>query len=355
MPKTSYRRMALIVGLAIVFSDVAFAQTSLSLEEVLQKNLQASGGRERIDRIQNLAFKIGSSRYITAADGRMKVLTGKDPVIVEAILVGRDSVQKNSLKGLEELTGNQKASYQTLATLYAGVFTLDKFAKELQFQGEKSLGLEKFYLVSAKVGSLTVDFFLRADDFLLKRMVFHGVTPDGDKYEVNYDFGPFEQVEGCLVPLSWFSSQVGTRGNLSDLTEVKVNVPLGNDFFAKPDLNAGTVAAAPGALRGTILDFNSLPNGLIILTNWTKRDADEAGLKTNDRLVLTVEGIESELVFYATANDLPPQAALAQGARLLAPSPRGGETYLIQFLASDTSQIVPKLKILGPIEITKKK
>jgi hypothetical protein len=354
MSRTAYGRFAIGLIIVMIVPYLAQAQPLLTLKDILEKNLQASGGREKIVRVQNLAFKIGSSRYVTASDGRMKVLTGKEPVVTETILVGKDKVQRNSFNNISELGGTQKAVYQTLAKLYAGVFSLEKFEKELQLQGLKSFGPEKLYQLSTKADGLTVDFYLRTDDFLLKRMVFHGLTPEGEKYEVNYDYPPFEQADGWFVPLSWFSSQVGTRGNLSELTDVKVNQSLDSDFFAKLEVNVGTVTAAAGSLKGNMLDFNAPPNMLSIVTNWTKKDMEQAGLKTNDLLILTIEGVESELVFYAAANELPPQNVLSQGARILAPAQRGGETFVIQFIATDTTQIAPRLKVLAPIEIKKK-
>jgi len=346
----------LAVGLAflLIMPYFAQAQAELSLKDILEKNLQASGGREKIAQVQNLAFKLGSSRYMTASDGRMKILTGKDPVVTEVLLVSSDKVQRNSFNNISELGGTQKAAYLTLAKLYAGLFSLEKFEKELQIQGLKSFGPEKLYHLSVKADGLVVDFYLRTDDFLLKRMVFRGLTPEGEKYEVNYDYPPFEQAEGCLVPLSWFASQVGTRGNLVELTELKINQPLENDFFSKLEVNVGTVSASTGLLKGNVLDFNMRPNGLTIVTNWTRKDIEQAGLKSNDRVSLTIDGVESELVFYAAANELPAQNVLAQGARILSPMPRGGETFVIQFMASDTSAITPKLKILAPLEVKKK-
>lgn len=348
------RRFSVGLAILVIMPYLAQVQTRLSLKDILEKNFQASGGREKIVRVETVAFKLGSSRYVTASDGRMKVLTGKDPVVTEAILVSRDKVQRNSFNNISELGGTQKAVYQTLAKLYAGVFSLLKFEKELQLQGMKSFGLEKLCHLSTKADGVTVDFYLRADDFLLKRMVFHGLTPEGDKYEVNYDYPPFEQAEGCLVPFSWFSSQVGTRGNLVELTDFKVNQLLDNDFFSKLDVNVGTVSASDGLLKGNILDFNTRPTGLSIVTNWTKKDLDQAGLKTNDRLSLTIEGVESEIVFYAAVNELPAQNVLAQGARVLSPMPRGGATFVIQFISSDTTEITPKLKVLAAIEVKKK-
>ncbi|MCX6578321.1 MAG: hypothetical protein NTV82_18275 [Candidatus Aminicenantes bacterium] len=189
-------RLAAGVAFLVVLGLIAQAQADLSLKDILEKNLQASGGREKIVRVQNLVFKIGSSRYVTASDGRMKVLTGKEPVVTEAILIGKDKVQRNSFNNITELSGSQKAVYQTLAKLYAGVFSLQKFEKELQLQGLKSFGPEKLYQLSTKADGLTVDFYLRTEDFLLKRMVFHGLTPEGDKYEVNYDYPPFVLARG---------------------------------------------------------------------------------------------------------------------------------------------------------------
>jgi hypothetical protein len=347
-------RFAVGLAILVIAPNLAQAQIPPSLKDILEKNLQASGGKEKIAQTQNVSLKIGSSRYVAASDGRMKVLTGTDPVITEAVLVDVDKVRRNSFNNITELTGTQKAIYQTLAKLYAGLFSLEKFGKELQILGLKSFGPEKLYQLSTKADGLTVDFFLRTDDCVLKRMVFQGLTSEGDKYEVNYDYAPFKQTEGCLVPLSWFTSQVGTRGNLVELTDFKVNLPLENDFFSKLDVNIGAISVSDGLLKGNILDFSTRPTGLSIVTNWTRKDIEQAGLKTNDRLRLTIEGVETELVFYAAVNELPAQNVLAQGARILSPMARGGETFVIQFMASDTTEITPKLKVLAPIEVKKK-
>ncbi len=354
MSRMPDHRLAAGLVFLLIIPHFAQAQAALSLKDILEKNLQASGGREKLVQVKSLSFKIGTSLYVTDSEGRMKVMMGKEPVVTEATLVTKDKVQRNSFNNVTELTGTQKAVYQTLAKLYAGVFSMMNFETQLQLQGLKIFGPEKLYHLSAKSDGLIVDFFLRTEDFLLKRLVFHGMTPEGDKYEVNYDYGPFEQAGDYLLPLSWFASQVGTRGNLVELTDVKVNLPLEKNFFATLDVHIGTVTVAPGALKGNVLDVNARPNVLTVITNLTKKDLDLAGLKTNDRLILTAEGIESELVFYATANELPAQNILAQGASVLSPMPRGGETYVIQFIATNTSQIAPKLKVLAPIDLKKK-
>jgi hypothetical protein len=112
--------------------------------------------------------------------------------------------------------------------------------------------------------------------------------------------------------------------------------------------------SGPGRLKGNVLDFNSSPYGLMVSTNWRKNDIEKAGLRTGDKLSFLVEGVESEVVFYASPGEVPNQNELAQGARLMMPMPRGGDTYVLQFIAVDTAPIASKLKPLTPIGIRKK-
>lgn len=353
-------KRAILTGTSAIFllmalSVPASAGEDLSLKAMLQKNIEAAGGSEKLSQVQNLSFRTGNTRFVVAAGGELKLSTGKDPVVTEVILVKDGRVQRNSYNTVSEISGPEKTVYLTLARLYAGLFSLWKFDGQLELEGLAAFGPEKLYhLTLAKPGAVKVDFFLRPDDFRLKRLVFQGKTSDGDIYEVNTDFGPFEAVEGFNMPLSWFSSQVGTRGNLAEVTEVKLNQPLSGDFFSELKVNVGTTEAGPGQLIGNVLDFNSSPYGLSVSTNWRKNDIEKAGLRTGDKLSFLLEGVESEVAFYATPGEIPNQNELAQGARLMMPMPRGGDTYVIQFIAVDTAQIASKLKPLMPIEIRKK-
>jgi hypothetical protein len=359
MKQRRLRRSLISLLILFLLSGSVLAQSPLALKDVFEKNILAAGGKDKLLQIKNISFKSAATRYFAAPSGELKMTTGKDPVVTEVILVKGDNVQRNSLNVISDLTGIRKAAHQVLAKLYAGLFTLQKFEKELVFNGLKTFGPEKLYHLTTKSDPLKVDLFVRADDFHLKRLVFQGATPEGDKYEVNYDFAPFEEVEGLKIPLSWFSSQVGTRGTLIEISEVKFNQPLAADFFAKTDVNAGAVAAAPGRLKGNVLDFNAAPNGLTIVTNWTKADIEKAGLKSGDKLTLTSDtprrtGFTASVVFYAAANEMPPQSELAKGARILSPAPRGGETYVLQFVAMDMSSLASTLQLLDPIEIERK-
>jgi hypothetical protein len=353
MPQTLVRRWA-AGTLILLTTALASAQSGLPLKEVLRKNLEASGGKARLSQVKSLSFKTGGTRNVASSAGELKILTGKDPAITEVILVSGDKVRRNSLNATSEITGFQKTVYQTLARLYAGCFSLARFEGQLKLEGLQSFGPAKLYHLTPKVQdpAAGVHLYLNSDDFCLKRIVFQGKTPEGDKLEINYDFAPFEENEGLRLPLTWFASQVGTRGNMTEVTEIKTNLPLEKGYFAKLEINAGKTEAAPGQLKGNVLDINASPFGLAIATNWTKADVEKAGFKTGDKLVLLVDEDEYELAFYAQPNEMPPPNELAKGTRLLAPASRGGDSYSVLMIGGEAG-LTAKLKVLAPISVKK--
>jgi hypothetical protein len=355
MRQSFRRRWAAGILILLGAALMAAAQTSLSLKDILRKNIEASGGKAKLAQVATLSFRTGATRNVASSTGELKVTSGREPVVTEAVLVAGGKVVRNSFGVLSEVTGPQATVYQTMARLYAGLFSLAKFEGRLQLVGVKSFGPEKLYHLTSKApaGPVAVHFYLRADDFLLKRLVFSGTTPEGDVYEVNYDFGPFEEVEGLKLPLSWFTSQVGTRGNLTEMSEVKTNVALDKGFFAKAETNVGRTESSPGQLKGNVLDWNASPFGLTIVTNWTRKDIDAAGLRTGDKLALLIGEEEYQLAFYAQASELPPRNDLAKVGRLLAPMPRGGETFAIQVIGGEGEPIAAKLTPLTAISAKK--
>ena len=354
MPRQARRAVSAGILVLTALASFAFGQANLSLKDIFEKNILASGGREKLAAVKSLSFRTGGTRSIVSAAGELKVVSGRGAVATEVILVRDGKVQRNSFGTVTEVTGPQQVIQQTLAGLYAGVFSLLKFEGRLESAGLKTYGPAKLYDLTMKAGPLRADFFVNADDFFLKRLLFQGRTPEGDTYEVNYDFAPFEEQQGFFLPLSWFSSQVGTRGNLAELTEVEFNPPLDESFFKSLEVNIGTTEAAPGVLKGNVLDFNSSPFGLTITTNWTRKDIEQAGFRTTEKLTFLIEGTEAELDFYAAPNEIPGPDVLSKGARFLAPAPRGGATFAIQLVAVDTASLAAKLKPLVPISVKKK-
>jgi len=95
----------------------------------------------------------------------------------------------------------------------------------------------------------------------------------------------------------------------------------------------------------------------VITSNWTRAAVEKAGFKTGDTLTLKCEkfssGLVTGVVFYASAEDVPPPNELGQQARILCPSPREGGTYIIRIVGMDMSSVAAHLAVLDPIDVRK--
>ena len=139
---TKRRCIVYFLGLMLILGVTvsSHSQADLSVEEVIEKNIQAFGGKEKLAHVKNFSFRTGTTSYYMSSDGRMKIAAGKDPVITEVILVDKEKVKRNCFNEITEFSGIQKSTYQTLALLQSGLFTLMKFKGQLKNQGLKKFG-----------------------------------------------------------------------------------------------------------------------------------------------------------------------------------------------------------------------
>ncbi len=347
-----FRFGVFLTGLLFLLTSILLlpAQANLSVKEIVEKNIQAAGGKEALSKVNNYSFRSGFRTYSMSNAGLMKLTEGKEPIITEVILVEQDKVKRNSFNRITELTGFQKSTFQCLAQLRCGLFTLVNFKDQLEFKGLKSFGPKKHYMLTTKVGDLKIEFYLDSDEFTLKRLVFKGFDPSRGKYEVNHDFGPYQEINGLKIPSSWFSSQVGTRGRNYEISKVQINQILDKDFFSKLDVNVGEVKIAEGELSGNIIESSFQRSMLQVSTNWTNECIKGAGFKTEDKLILHISDQEIEIDFYES---FPPRDKIGPGWKFMVPN-RGGENYLIYLISPEYKQLEEKLESLLPIRVKRK-
>ncbi|MDH5386208.1 MAG: hypothetical protein OEY18_16025 [Candidatus Aminicenantes bacterium] len=347
------RIITLLIGLAFVLSFVLpnYGQQQDAVKEIVKKNIQASGGEDKISKIKNFSFKDNGTVYYLSAERQMKMTSGKDPVITEVVLVDQTSAKRNCFNKLSDFGPLLELTFQNRARLYSGLFTLLNFKEDLQFQGKRRFGPKEHDLLTTKAKDLEIEFYVDTEDSLLKRVVFRGHNPDFGKYEINHDIGPYQEVEGLKIPSSWFGSQVGTRGNTHQVSDVKLNLTLEEDFFLKYDVNVGKTDFSEGVLKGNIVDFEmGRGNRIMISTNWTDDCIRRAGFKSEDKLILMIGESQLEVDFYASQ---PPRSAYGEGAILMLPN-RGDENFVVYILASGYQDLVENLEPLLPIQIKKK-
>jgi len=322
----------------------------LSVKEIVEKNIQAAGGKETLAQVKNFSFQAGSKTYYLSSSGEMKITEGKNPVTTEVILVDKEKVRRNCFNNLSEFEGIEKAAYQTMARLHSGLFTLAHFEDQLKLQGLTTFGSQKHYMITSKVNDLEVEFYLDTDDYTLKRVVMKGYDAENNKFEVNHDFGPYLETAGIKIPSSWFRSQVGTRGQLHEITEVKINPALDKDFFSTLAVNVGEVGIAEGALNGNVVEFTFQRGMLMIGTNWTEKCMQNAGFKTKNKLILQIGDKEIEIDFYESS---PSRGEIGPGAKFIFPN-RQSENYLIYLWSQEYQELAEELEPLLPIRLKRK-
>ncbi|MFQ6108736.1 MAG: hypothetical protein ACE5L7_04200, partial [Candidatus Aminicenantales bacterium] len=320
-----------------------------SVKEIVAKNIQAAGGKEKLAETRYLTFKAGTRTYTISSDGDMKITEGKDPVVTEVILVDEEKARRNCFNTLSEYKGMERLNYIVLAKLFSGLFTLSPFESRLHLQGLRSFGPKNHYLLTSRVNGFELDFYLDTEGFHLQRLVMKGYDPEGNKYEVSYDFGPYQDVDGIKIPSSWFFSRVGARGQLIQISDVKRNPPLPEDFFSSLELNVGEVKISDKALKGNIVEFSFQRGMLLIGTNWTRDCIQKAGFQSRDKLLFKVTDRELEIDFYDTS---PPRGAIGPGAKFMMRS-RRGENYLIYLWSEGFKDLTESLEPLMPIQVRK--
>ncbi len=350
----SRKQMAVtLVGMVLLFSCALpnYSQQQETVSEIVEKNIQAAGGMDKISKIKNFSFRDNGTVYYLSSGSQMKITSGKTPIITEVILVDQVSAKRNCFNKLSDFGPFIEQTFQVRARLYSGLFTLVNFKNDLEFQGNRRFGPKVYHQMTTQSKDLEIEFYLDTEDSLLKRIVFRGHNPEFGKYEINHDIGPYQDVEGLKIPSSWFGSQVGTRGNTHQVSDIALNLELGEDFFSDYNVNVGKTDFSEGVLKGNIVDFEvGRGNRLMISTNWTDDCIRRAGFESEDKLVLMLGDVQLEVDFYASQ---PPRSAYGKSSILMLPS-RGDENFVIYFLTSGYQDLVEKLEPLMSIQIKKK-
>jgi hypothetical protein len=354
----------LIPMFVIAFQWMVNSQTVTTTEEILNKNIQAIGGRERLEDIKNFSFKAGTNTYFARSDGKMKVLMGQQPVVIAAVLVTEDLVEENYFHQILTIEGIEKSRLQCLARLISGLFSLANFEEFLSYQGVKSFGPEKNHMLSGEACGMDVTFSLDVDSFLVRRMVLEKYTAEEGHYGISYEFGDYKEINGLKVPSSIFYAPIGAQSSSTpfprEVSQVRANLELDERFFSTIEVNIGEVEAAPGVLRGNVFEIMSMAPrpGIIVVTNWRPQDIKKAGLKTGEKLILTLGELEIELTFYQTDNEREGENNYGvPDARFMTLDPMRGNLYYIYLNLTDKDKaenIKAKLIPLVPIRIRKK-
>jgi hypothetical protein len=369
MNHTSLKIIMWVILVVFFFFGLLNGQTSLKIGEIVEKNIEAVVGERMLQDVKNFSFLAGTNRYYVLPDGKMKVLTGmKAPVIIAVTLVSQDIVKENIFHDIQMIEGTEKSRLQCFARLAGGIFTLAPFKDSLSYQGMKKFGLESYHLIVTQAFDLDVTFSVDAETYQIKRMTLKKYSAEEGHFEFSYEFGAPVMNMGFNIPSYIFSSPVGTQTSVNpepqEISDVRFNSVLADRFFSDIGINMGEVSVTPGCLKGNVLDFLFFPPRpyFVVVTNWQRRDVDQAGLRTGDNLVLDMDGIKSELTLLISEAEDGYIDTSVLDARFMTMDPLRGGLYFLYFNLKDSeeaerikSRLVPLLPIQAKKNDTKEK
>lgn len=321
-----------VLGLLGCFSSTIPAG-ELTEREIIQKNIVAGGGKDKIEGIKSASIQIAIpgrfiTRVYTQGKDLFKWIDGIPPIIEGIILIKGEEIQNKSYRMERTMAAREKSFCLTMQKLLNGAFTLYNFQDSLNFKGIKKLGPEQHYVFETSLGGCLIQFNLDIQTFLLKRMVIEDITT-GD-YKATYDFLPSEEKEGFIIPSGWYQCDLGSgasaEGTQYQLSEFKVNPKIDDKFFSDMELNMGTISVTADTIKGNLTTsmFSEQRGYGYFATNSVREDLEKLGLKANDKITVKIGDKEFQGL-YITSTDAITASMTAPGTILL--TPLSGSSY----------------------------
>ncbi len=224
----------------------AAATATPPVDEIIDKYVTASGGKEAIEKIKSRAVK-GSfdieAMGITGPFETYAKAPNKNAVITQVpnmgnfvnVFDGTKGWDSNPMSGLRELSGAELAATKRGADFYSSINFKKNYPK-LEVKGKDKVGTSDVYVV---VGTPTEGdpekFYFDANTGLLLRQDSERETPQGKMAFETY-FEDYKVVDG--VKVAHVIKQVNPMYSLViKLVEIKHNTDIDDAKFAKPSGN----------------------------------------------------------------------------------------------------------------------
>lgn len=214
-----------------------------TVKEVLDKYVQAIGGREANEKIQTrvmkgnveispMGVKGTNEIYAVAPDkSYAKVSLAGFGEIIEAY-DGKTAWTINPLQGNRDKSGNELLQTKLGSTFHREL-NLDKLYSKMELKGTEKVGdKEAYVIVATPVGLEAQTFYFDKVTGLLLREDMTSITPEG-VMPVKTFYDDFREVDGIKLPYKIRAVLPQFELNTT-ITEVKNNVKIDDALFSKP-------------------------------------------------------------------------------------------------------------------------
>ncbi|HEV7671134.1 MAG TPA: hypothetical protein VGS22_21675 [Thermoanaerobaculia bacterium] len=252
------RKSLMTFAVAAVFAASAFAQTA---DEVIEKNIQARGGREKIKSVQSLratgkrTFGPGIEapfviEFARPAQMRLEfVVQGMTGIITSDGTAGWQLMPFMGKKEAEAMSEDELKSVKDQADFDGAFVDYKEKGNQVEYLGKVDLeGAPAYKLkVTKKSGDVETVYFDVDSSLVIQR---EGKTSmRGQEVETVTTFGDYKEVDGSLYFFSSETKQKGASGPgggfSMTIEKIEVNPTLAADRFGKPASLAAPAAPEP--------------------------------------------------------------------------------------------------------------
>jgi photosynthetic reaction center cytochrome c subunit len=210
-------------------------------DAILDKYLQAVGGREALEKITSRVEKASLSVpggpevpidiFAKAPDKRISIMHMREGDSVTAF-DGHQGWLSNPGRPTRPMSDQDNNVAKLDADLHFAADVKQIFSS-FQVRDSEKIGDREVYLVVGKNDDQPpVRLYFDAESGLLVRMVRYTETPLG-RNPSQVDFADYRQADGVKIPYRWTLARPGQRFTIQ-VTEVKQNVPVDDSQFAMP-------------------------------------------------------------------------------------------------------------------------
>jgi len=267
-------------------------------QEVLDKNLEAIGGMERIRNVKTMTIK-GSYGSTLLPSGQEMTLYLKRPDMMKqdstfrVLLCNGDRIVYNNGGTMVRLPAENLKDIRYRVGFYHDCFSLLKW--EAAFPTAELLEIKQYgplkqYVIRFAGAESGQDIlaYVDAETFLVDRLVYTVPHPDARELKVVNQLRDYRTFDGIRIPTRVVFDKVGWEAGPNHLLiqEVELNSSLDDALFESADIDFGNISREGGSIKGEIfglMDGTPLTNVRAQdLTPIGVRDKDWVNIQVND-------------------------------------------------------------------------
>jgi hypothetical protein len=219
------------------------SDTEPSVDQILDKYIQAIGGRQALEKITSRTIKGTFEITSIGLKGEIEIYSKAPNKFVTiqnipGIGVVRDGYDgqiawsENPMMGLREKSGGELAAVVLQADFYAPLKMKQRYPK-LELKGKEKVGDRETWVILATPSSgASVTLYYDVQTGLQARVERELETPQG-QFSIQTTMEDYRDVDGVKLPFTTYEESSVAKAVVK-LTEIKSNVPIDDAKFKKP-------------------------------------------------------------------------------------------------------------------------